>query len=94
MHLQLELIEKGANSRLIRIVGEDHTICNLLRHELQEADKVLAASYTLGHPLIEHPKFFVKAEKSPERVMTDVAEKIAKDLEDLHEQLQKALKGK
>jgi DNA-directed RNA polymerase subunit L len=94
MHLQLELVEKGENSRMIRIIDEDHTLCNLLRHELQEEDKVLAASYTLGHPLTEHPKFFVKAEKSPERVMADVADKIAKDLEDLHEQLQKALKGK
>jgi len=92
--MQLELIEKKENGRLIRIIDEDHTLCNLLRHELQENDNVLAASYTMGHPLTEHPKFFVKAERAPERAMADAADRIAKNLEDLHEQLQKALKVK
>jgi DNA-directed RNA polymerase subunit L len=92
--LQLELVEKGEGSRLVRIIGEDHTLCNLLRHELQEDDNVLAASYSTRHPITDHPMIFVKAEKSPERVMADVAERISEKLDGLHDQLQKALKGK
>jgi DNA-directed RNA polymerase subunit L len=92
--MELELLEKGEDSILVRIVGEDHTFCNLLRSELQKDEYVVAASYTIEHPLTEHPKFYVKVKKgrTPERALADAAERIAKQLQELREQLQKELK--
>jgi DNA-directed RNA polymerase subunit L len=92
--MELELVKKEEGSLLIKIVGEDHTLCNLLREELYKDENVVSASYTIEHPLTEPPKFYVKTKKgkSPERALKDAADRVAEQLEDLRKQLQKALK--
>lgn len=92
--MELELVEKGDDSLLIKVVGEDHTLCNLLRKALYEDESVVAASYSIEHPLVGSPKFYVKTKKgkSPERALMDAAERVTEQLEGLRKQLQKALK--
>jgi DNA-directed RNA polymerase subunit L len=92
--MELELVKKENGSLLIKIVGENHTLCNLLREELNKDENVASASYTIEHPLTESPKFYVKIKKgkSPERALTDAAGRVAEQLEDLRKQLQKVLK--
>jgi DNA-directed RNA polymerase II subunit RPB11 len=43
--------EKTPNCGTITIVKEDHTIANLLRHQLLSQDKVRFAGYQMPHPL-------------------------------------------
>lgn len=92
--MELELVRKDGGSLLVKIIGEDHTLCNLLREELYKDENVISAAYTIEHPLTEPPKFYVKTKKgkSPERALADAADRIAGQFEDLHKQLQKALK--
>lgn len=92
--MELELVEKGEGSLLIKVRGEDHTLCNLLRKSLYDDKHVIAASYVIEHPLTEPPKFYVKTRKgkSPERAFTDAAGRVAEQLEELQKQLQRALK--
>ncbi len=92
--MELELIEKESGSMLIKIVGENHTFCNLLRAELNKDESVTSAAYNVEHPLIGSPKFYVETKKgkSPKRAFTDAAGQISKQLEDLRKQLQKDLK--
>jgi len=92
--MEIELVEKRDDSILIKIIGEDHTFCNLLRAELAKDENVVSAVYTIEHPLTEPPKFYlkVKREKSPERVLTDAAGRVLEQLEDLRRQFQKELK--
>jgi DNA-directed RNA polymerase subunit L len=93
--MQLELLEKEENSRLIRIVGEEHTLPNLLRIELYEDENVTVASYAIDHPLVGSPKFFVKTKgKSPERALTSAAERVVEQLDEFKKNLQKVLKEK
>lgn len=92
--MELELVKKENGSLLIKIVGENHTLCNLLREELNKDENVASASYTIEHPLTESPKLYVKVKKgkSPERALTDAADRVAEQLENLRKQLQKVLK--
>jgi DNA-directed RNA polymerase subunit L len=93
--VQLELLKKEDNSRLIMVVGEDHTLTNLLRVVLHEDVNVRAASYTVDHPLTGNPKFFIRTEgKSPERALVDAVERIVEKLEEAKKQLQRALREK
>jgi DNA-directed RNA polymerase subunit L len=93
--MQLELLKKEGDSRLILVVGEDHTLTNLLRVELNEDVSVRAASCTVDHPLTGNPKFFIRTEgKTPERVLVNAAERIVGKLEEVKKQLQRALKEK
>jgi len=92
--MELELVEKGEGSLLIKVREEDHTLCNLLRKTLYDDKHVIAASYVIEHPLTEPPKFYVKTKKgkTPERALMDAAGRVAKQLEELREGLQKTLK--
>ena len=92
--MELELVEKGEGSLLIKVREEDHTLCNLLRKALYDDKYVIAASYVIEHPLTEPPKFYVKTKKgkTPERALMDAAGRVAKQLEELREGLQKTLK--
>ena len=92
--MELELVEKGEGSLLIKVREEDHTLCNLLRKTLYDDKYVIAASYVIEHPLTEPPKFYVKTKKgkTPERALMDAAGRVAKQLEELREGLQKTLK--
>ncbi len=92
--MELELVEKGDDSILIKIIGEDHTFCNMLRAEVTKDENVASAVYTIEHPLTEPPKFYLKVKKgkSPERVLADAAGRIVEHLEGLRKQLQKELK--
>ncbi len=85
--MELELVEKGEGSLLIKVREEDHTLCNLLRKTLYYDKHVIAASYMIEHPLTEPPKFYVKTKKgkTPERALMDAAGRIAKQLEELRE---------
>jgi len=93
-NMELELVEKGDDSILFKIIGEDHTFCNMLRAELAKDENVVSAVYTIEHPLTEPPKFYLKVKKdrSPERILADAAKRLAEQLEELRKQLQKELK--
>lgn len=92
--MELELVEKGEDSLLIKIIGEDHTFCNMLRAELLKDENVISAVYMIEHPLTEPPKFYlkVKRDKSPEKVLIEAAGRLVEQLEELKKQLQKELK--
>ncbi len=92
--MELELVEKGDGSLLIKVRGEDHTLCNLLRKALHDDRYVVAASYAIEHPLTESPKLYVKTKKgkTPERALTDAAGRVAEQLKELQKQLQRGLK--
>jgi DNA-directed RNA polymerase subunit L len=92
--VELELVEKGEGTLLIKVRGEGHTLCNLLRKALHEDKYVVAASYVIEHPLTEPPKLYVKTKKgkTPERALTDAAERVAEQLKELQKQLQQGLK--
>ena len=42
------------NSGTVVLQKEDHTVANLLRHQLLSLDRVRFAAYRLPHPLLHH----------------------------------------
>lgn len=94
--MELELLRKDENSMMVKIVGEDHTLCNILRKTIHEDKHVVSASYVIEHPVLEHPKFYVKVKKgrSPRRALTDAAGRIIESCDELRKELLKALKKK
>jgi len=91
--MELEIVNKDENSITIKIIGEDHTFCNALRKVLQSDEMVSAAAYSIEHPLLEQPKFYVKVKRGrPETALTRAAEQIIEYCVDLKRQLSKARK--
>ena len=92
--MELELVEKGEGALMMKVRGEDHTLCNLLRKTLISDKYVVAASYVIEHPLTEPPKFYVETKKgkTPERALMDAAGQLVEQLKELQKQLQQELK--
>jgi DNA-directed RNA polymerase subunit L len=91
--MELELVEKGKSSITVKVIGEDHTLCNALRKALYDDSRVVAASYMIEHPMLEHPKLYVKTKaKSPERALIDAAERLMGRCDEVHRKMLRALK--
>lgn len=91
--MEVEVLNKDEESMTIKLIGEDHTLCNVLRKVLNDDESVAAASYSIEHPLLEHPKLHVKVKKGrPITALTHAAEQIIADCDELSKQLSKALK--
>jgi DNA-directed RNA polymerase subunit L len=91
--VEVELVEKEGEKLRIRIVGGDHTLCNLLRCELWKEDDVRGAAYRIEHPLTEPPELYVQTKgRNPKSVIVSVAKRIAREAGEFRELFQKAIK--
>lgn len=91
--MEVELLEKEGTKMKIKIIGEGHTFCNVLRKKLHEDERVETAAYNIEHPLLSEPVMHVKVAKrrSPKRALIRAAENLADDYEEVREKLKKAL---
>lgn len=78
--MELNIIEDKKNKLVFELVGENHTICNLLREELWNDEDVKVASYNIKHPLISEPRFILETKKDdPRKVIKDALARIKKN---------------
>lgn len=59
----VNVIENKKHRLVFEIIGEDHTISNLLREELWNDEDVKVAAYKIPHPLKGNPKFIVETKQ-------------------------------
>ena len=92
--MELELLKKEGTVVELRIIGEDHTFCNPIRKNLHEDESVVTAAYSVEHPLLAHPKFYVKTKggRSPYYALVRASRKLEKDCRDFRQKLKKALR--
>lgn len=70
--MEVELINEDKNLIELRIIGEGHTLCNVLRSELWSLDYTSFVSYNLKHPLVSSPVFALKVKKGkPRKALLD-----------------------
>ena len=69
--MEVKVLTKTKNDLKIEIVGEDHTVCNLLQKALLDDKNVEIAGYDQPHPLIRSSivYFRTKRDVSPEKVL-------------------------
>jgi len=93
--LRLKVIKRGPNDLEIEIEGEGHTFCNVLRKELYEDKAVVYAGYTIDHPLVGIPRFYVRTDgsESPEEALLKAAQRIAEKAREFREQFKEAVRG-
>jgi DNA-directed RNA polymerase subunit L len=69
--VEVKVLSKSKNELRLEIVGEDHTICNLLQNVLLQDKNVELAGYDQPHPLIRTSIVYLrtKREASPEKTL-------------------------
>merc|ERR1711924_151390 len=84
---------KIENAVAITVEREDHTIGNLVRHELHRDRLVQFAGYKVEHPLEHRVKFQVKSSKEGDPVdcFGDAIDRLAREMEHLEETFSKKM---
>ncbi len=87
---------KVHNKNKIEIIaeGHNHTLLNILKHELSQEPTVIAASYAVRHPLIPKPVMLVQTKQGtePKKVVLAALAKLKKNLANFKKSAAKELK--
>ena len=89
--MELKVIEKTKTRLVFEIQGEDHTLCNALREELNTDKAVKAAGYTVQHPLIAHPKMVIETTTAttPQKAISEAIKRMKKASDGLIKDIKK-----
>lgn len=91
--MKITKITEEKNRLTLKIEGESHTFCNLLKDKLSTQKGVVSASYYVEHPLIGVPQMTVETDGSvtPKKALEDAAKHIKKDSTDAIKLIEKEL---
>ncbi|MFA6088513.1 MAG: DNA-directed RNA polymerase subunit L [Candidatus Woesearchaeota archaeon] len=76
--MEVKITENSKDRMSFELIGEDHTLCNVLVKKLQESKDVKYAVYSIEHPLVSVPKLMIEAK--------DVKAALKKAISELSEQ--------
>jgi DNA-directed RNA polymerase subunit L len=90
----IEILKNTKTELEIKVPGESHTICNLLRKYLMEDEDVKYAVYGIDHPIVGEPIITIKAnpKKSPKKAILSASNKIKEINNEFREELKAKLK--
>lgn len=84
----MKLVAKTDNTIEVQFEGENETLLNLLKMKLLQNPDVAAASFIMGHPLLDSPRLVVTAKSGkPEAHLRNAA----KELRTAFDQLETAV---
>jgi len=60
--MEVKILEQAKDFIKVELVGEDHTLANVLRDELNNDSHVKVSGYKRDHPLVGSPVLIVKTD--------------------------------
>ena len=78
----MNILEKSKKKLVFELRDVDHTICNALKEELWNDDKVDAIGYNIDHPLVGVPRFVLQMKSGDAFEALDNAVKRLKKVND------------
>jgi DNA-directed RNA polymerase subunit L len=94
--MDIKIISETKTELVFELPGEDHTILNLLKDELNKIDGVNSAGYNIRHPLVKVPKFLVHTttKVAPRDALKEAIKNIRKNIKSAHSSIETATKAK
>lgn len=79
--MEFKIVEQSSNKLVAHISGADHTIMNVVVRQLQQDKQVIAAAYTLEHPLAADPKLIIQTQgkATPKAALLDAVASLKKE---------------
>ncbi|PIN76174.1 DNA-directed RNA polymerase subunit L [Candidatus Woesearchaeota archaeon CG10_big_fil_rev_8_21_14_0_10_37_12] len=80
--MDIKIVEEKKNKLVFDILGDEHTISNMLRSELWTDEHVKASAYAIEHPLIGNPRFILETDGAePRKTVQSAVKRLQKQLE-------------
>ncbi|MBT4334741.1 DNA-directed RNA polymerase subunit L [archaeon] len=91
--MELKILESEKNLLKIELIGEDHTLVNLLRHELWSDSHIKVSGYNIAHPQVSNPVMVIETDgkEDPKKALISAIERVQKVDKDLLTQLKSQL---
>jgi len=88
----LRLVRRDEKTVEVELVGEDHTMANLIAKYAIRRPDVVYSSYIMSHPLAGNPVIVLTTDgsKDPLEVLEEVLREIISDVKSFENELQKA----
>lgn len=78
--MDIKVLEKGKNRLVVEVKGEDATLCNAIRKELWNDDKVKVSAYSKEHPSSDSPRIIVEtAGRDAKDALLDAVKRLKKE---------------
>ena len=88
--MEVQIIKEDKDLIEIKVIGEGHTLCNVLRDELCTLEDTSFASYNLKHPLVSSPILALKVKKGkPRKVLIEAVNSLKSKTKELRSLLTK-----
>lgn len=88
--MELRVLEKKKDKLKVEVIGESHTLLNLLRENAWK-EKADQATYMIEHPELSQPKIIVRA-KNPKKVLVNSAQMIIDDSKGFSREFKRAMR--
>ncbi|MBT3394955.1 DNA-directed RNA polymerase subunit L [archaeon] len=87
--MEIKILESEKNKIKIELIGEDHTLANIIRKELWNDSHIKVSGYDVKHPQIGSPILIVETDgkEDPKKALLAAVERIQKNNNDLLDQL-------
>ncbi len=88
--MEIKIIEEKKNKIIFEIKGEGHTLCNALRKELWQDDKVKIAAYDIAHPQVGEPRFILETSgEDPKKALQAAVKRLQKIMDKVKDEAKK-----
>lgn len=88
--MEVKVLSKGKNELLIEVVGEDHTLGNLVAKEAIKHPKVRNAYYRVPHPLRNTIEIYILVEDGADlkSVIEDICRNIKRSIDEFRREIE------
>ncbi|MFH1398743.1 MAG: DNA-directed RNA polymerase subunit L [Candidatus Woesearchaeota archaeon] len=92
--MEVKVVEDSKKKLIFEIMGESHTLANLLEKELWEDEDIVAAGYHVEHPLVAIPRMVVETngKKTAHKAVEDAVDRLKKKNKDFLKAYSKGIK--
>ena len=88
--MELKVEAKSEKYWIVTLVGEDHTLANVIAERLMMDSDVEFASYVLDHPSVAHPKIIVRTKKgTAHAALKKAIDKVSDEVSDFKAKVKK-----
>ncbi|HIK01993.1 TPA: DNA-directed RNA polymerase subunit L [archaeon] len=89
--MELNVVKEEKDMLQVELVGETHTLANILKEELYEDPKVKGSAYVKEDSLESNPKLVIRTSgKKPMTALKDAAKRIQKMADEFASKFEKA----
>ena len=70
--MDLRVLKQDKDYVELEVIGEGHTMCNVIRKEIYNEKGDVVAGYNIAHPIVSNPKMIIKGDKPLKLILSAI----------------------